>query len=64
MTIYPGVVARRSKGRIAVVTGRKVLPWGDSWVGVGLDGQGLWASRDPVFIAGSIQSYARQLPVG
>jgi len=35
-----------SIGRIGKIEGRKALPWGESWVGTGLDGEP-WASRNP-----------------
>lgn len=45
-----GLVARCSSGRIGVVTGRKELPWGLSWVGIGLDDGTRWASRKPTIL--------------
>jgi len=38
-----------SKGILGRITGRKTLPWGESWVGVTLTGAP-WASRAPVVI--------------
>jgi len=38
------------KGRIGKIEGQKVLDWGESWVGTGLDGQP-WASRKPRLIS-------------
>ncbi|GMV06743.1 MAG: hypothetical protein AMXMBFR53_30180 [Gemmatimonadota bacterium] len=35
-----------SIGRIGRIEGRKMLEWGESWVGTGLDGEP-WASRTP-----------------
>jgi len=42
-----GLVAVCSKGRPGLVTGKKELPWGLSWVGIGLDDGTAWASRSP-----------------
>lgn len=42
-----GTIARCSRGRIGVITGQRELPWGLSWVGVGLDNGTQWASRNP-----------------
>jgi len=42
-----GIPCWCSKGRPGLVTGREMLPWGWSYVGVGLDGKGPWASRKP-----------------
>jgi hypothetical protein len=60
-----GKVCVCSLGRAAIVTGRKMLPWGESWVGLGLDGRGvgkvLWASTNPCVIAESGQEYHDRL---
>jgi hypothetical protein len=45
-----GRVARCSKGRLGLITGRKQLAWGLSYVGIGLDDGTMWASRDPEFL--------------
>lgn len=37
-------------GRIGRIEGQKRLPWGESWVGTGLDGRP-WASRQPLLIS-------------
>ncbi len=42
-----GLVAVCSRGRPGLVTGRKQLPWGLSWVGIGLDDGSAWSSRSP-----------------
>lgn len=42
-----GAVGECSKGRLGLITGRKTLPWGESWVGIGLDDGSPWASRTP-----------------
>jgi hypothetical protein len=39
-----------ARGRVGKIEDRKVLEWGLSWVGTGLDGRP-WASRRPVVIA-------------
>lgn len=51
-----GRVGICSHGRIGIITGRAVLPWGDSWVGIGIDGKD-WASRNPIVIAKSVEEY-------
>jgi hypothetical protein len=56
-----GQVCKCSKGRLGVVLGRKIMPWGSSWIGVGLDGGGLWASRNPVVVADTLFSYMELL---
>lgn len=54
-----GKVGICSHGRIGVITGREVLPWGDSWVGIGIDGKE-WASRHPIIVANSIEDYMQK----
>ena len=49
-TNFIGLVCECSEGRIGVVTGRSTLPWGLSWVGIGLDNGSLWSGRDPKVI--------------
>ena len=39
-------------GRLARITGKKQLPWGEAWVGDALDGK-LWSSTQPRVIAPS-----------
>ncbi len=46
---HAGQVMRCSKGRLGLVTGLKNLPWGESYVGVGLDGEP-WSSREPTAV--------------
>ena len=41
-----------ARGRVGKIEDRKVLEWGLSWVGTGLDGRP-WASRRPVIITES-----------
>lgn len=38
------------RGRIGRIEGRKVLDWGPSWIGTGLDGHP-WASRSPHLVS-------------
>ena len=45
--LRPGDFCWCSKGRPGVITGRKELEWGWSWVGIGLDDASPWASRNP-----------------
>jgi hypothetical protein len=53
-----GKVCRCSKGIVGVILGRKKLEWGESWVGLKLDGgNGLWASRSPTVVAKNIYEY-------
>ena len=47
-----GTICWCSIHRPGLITGREKLPWGMSWVGVGLDGKGPWASRHPVPLSG------------
>lgn len=42
-----GKVALCSKGTLGLITHRKVLPWGESWVGISLHDGSPWASRHP-----------------
>jgi hypothetical protein len=45
-----GLIGVCSRGRLGLITGRKVLPWGESWVGMGLDDGSDWASREPAIL--------------
>lgn len=56
-----GMICMCSKGRIAIVTRRKEMPWGMAWVGIGLDGKGLWASTSPLVIFNSLSDYEAYL---
>lgn len=57
-----GCVARCSGGQLGVVTGRKVLPWGLSWVGVAFErGAPMWASRNPDVLASSVKAWSDYL---
>lgn len=42
-----GLVGVCSQGRPGLITHAKDLPWGRSWVGIGLDDGTAWASRKP-----------------
>lgn len=42
-----GRVGVCSRGRPGLITARKELPWGLSWVGIGLDDGTPWSSRSP-----------------
>lgn len=42
-----GRVGICSRGRPGLITHRKTLPWGESYVGIGLDDGTAWASRAP-----------------
>ena len=48
-----GRLAVCSKGRLGIVTGKRELPWGLSFVGIGLDGKP-WASREPLWDGRSV----------
>jgi hypothetical protein len=56
-----GKVCVCSTGRVAVVTGRKVFGFGEAWTGLGLDGKGTWASKEPCVIAESGQEFHDRL---
>ncbi len=58
-----GRVCSCSKGEVGLVTGRDILPWGRSWIGIPLNRTGKWASRTPVVIAYSLPEYLRHAPV-
>lgn len=50
-----GKVCVCSVGRIAIVTGRRKFKFDrdeiECWVGLGLDGKGTWASKNPCIVA-------------
>ena len=56
-----GKVAICGKDIIGVITGKKVLEWGESWIGERLDDGGPWASTRPKIVANSIGEYNEQL---
>ena len=42
-----GTLGKCSLGLIGIITGRKKLPWGESWVGINLADGTQWATRNP-----------------
>lgn len=56
-----GKVCVCTVGRPFIVTGVKVFDWGESWVGLGLDGKGTACSSDPAIIAESGQEFHDKL---
>jgi len=56
-----GKICVCTAGRPAIVTGKKTFDWGESWVGLGLDGKGTWASTTPCIIAESGQEFHDKL---
>ena len=56
-----GKVCVCSIGRVGVVTGQREFDWGESWVGFGLDGRGLWSATKPHVLADSIAEYAEMV---
>lgn len=56
-----GKVCVCSVGRPFVVTGKRRFDFGESWVGLGLDGKGTVASTAPAVIAESAQEFHDKL---
>jgi len=56
-----GKICVCSVGRVAIVTGQKKFKWGVSWVGIGFDGKGTWASTKPCVIAESGEEFHDKL---
>ncbi len=56
-----GMVAYCSLGRAGLITGTTEAPWGETYYGIGLDGKGLWMSRNPRVIAIDAETYANTL---
>ena len=56
-----GKVAVCGKDIVGVITGKKELEWGESWIGERLDDGGPWSSKKPRIIANSIDEYNNQL---
>jgi len=52
-----GAIGECSRGRPGLILDRKVLPWGEAWVGIGMDGKGPWSSREPKILARSLDEY-------
>ena len=59
--ILIGKVCVCSVGRPFIVTGKRTFAWGESWVGLGLDGKGTVASTQPCVIAESGQEFHDKL---
>ncbi len=57
-----GRVALCSKGRVGVITGRKKLPWGWSYIGIGInrDEDWRWAARRPWVVAENLNDFLRR----
>jgi len=56
-----GKVCVCSISRPFIVTGKRQFDWGESWVGLGLDGKGTVASTQPCVIAESGQEFHDKL---
>ena len=56
-----GKVCVCSVGRPFIVTGRHTFDFGEAWVGLGLDGKGTVASKEPCVIAESGQEFHDKL---
>ena len=56
-----GKICVCSVGRPFVVSGKHRFDWGESWVGLGLDGKGTVASTCPCIIAESVQEFHDKL---
>lgn len=56
-----GKVCVCSVGRPFIVTGKHTFDFGESWVGLGLDGKGTVASTNPGIIAESGQEFHDKL---
>ena len=56
-----GKICVCSVGRPFIVTGTKRFPWGDAWVGLGLDGKGTACSTSPCIIAETGQEFHDKL---
>lgn len=63
---FVGKVCVCSLGRVGIVAEFKEIrfPNGDQaamWCGMGFDGKGLWASRDPIVLAESLTEYTNRV---
>ena len=58
-SLYFGKVAICSKGRVGVIIKRKELPWGWSYIGIGLnrDEGWRWSARRPRIIAEDVNDF-------
>jgi hypothetical protein len=56
-----GKVCVCSVGRPAIVVGKRAFAWGEAWVGLGLDGKGVWSSTSPCVIAESGEEFHDKL---
>lgn len=54
---FTGMVCVCSVGRVGIVSGQK----GDAWVGIGIDGNGLWMSSSPHILAHTLDEYVKRL---
>jgi len=56
-----GKVCVCSIGRPAIVVGIKEFDFGVCWIGMGLDGKGIWASSHPCIVAESALDFHNTL---
>lgn len=61
-----GAVAVCSLGRVGVITDKKTITFsngdtGEMYVGMGLDGKGLWASSDPIKLCDTLKEYTERV---
>jgi len=56
-----GKVAVCSVGRVAIITGKERFNFHESWVGIGFDGKGTWASKNPCIVAESGEEFREKL---
>lgn len=55
-----GKVAMCDRGVVGVITGRKKLDWGESWIGERIEDGGKWYSKNPAILADSLEEYNKQ----
>jgi hypothetical protein len=64
-SVEVGAVAVCSLGRVGVITGKETIVLGNDtkemWVGMGLDGKGLWASSEPIVITTTLKDYTQMI---
>ena len=58
---FTGMVCVCSVGRVGIVTGQKELFGKTMWVGMGIDGNGLWASEVPIVLTRTLSEYVDRL---